>query len=57
MHLRFISVMSNKMKAKQAKETRLDRIGKSVEKRDEISRQLGDLRLVQGEIAEDLLFR
>ena len=70
------------MKAKQDKETRLDRIERGLElllqgtselresqkktdaqlqktitKLDEIGRQLGDLGLVQGEIAEDLFYR
>ena len=70
------------MEKQQIKETRLDRIEKSLEllihgtlelkesqsktdqqlqktirKLDEIGRQLGDLGLVQGEVAEDLFFR
>ena len=34
-----------------------EQLGKTIKKLDEIGRQLGDLGLVQGEVAEDLFYR
>ena len=42
---------------KDAQKKTDEQLGKTIKKLDEIGRQLGDLGLVQGEVAEDLFYR